>query len=108
MNWKMLALALIIYSAGVLSGGFVGHKATLKTNQSNLEQMTPTLNMAIEKSTNEIINKIDVPKIKKSEPVQIILSPNNEQIAVRDTCNTIDLTKLNNSQLKRLQRWLND
>ena len=70
--------------------------------------MTPTLNMAIEKATNEITNKIEVPKIKKSEPVQIILSPNNEQIAVRDTCNPIDLTKLNPNQLKRLQRWLNN
>lgn len=80
--------------------GQTGHKATFKTNQSNLEQMPPTLNMAVEKSTNEIINKIDVPEIKKSELVQIILSPNNEQITVRDTCNTIDLTKLNSNQLK--------
>lgn len=76
--------------------GQTGHKATLKTNQ----KMPPTLNMAVEKSTNEIINKIDVPEIKKSELVQIILSPNNEQITVRDTCNTIDLTKLDSNQLK--------
>ena len=107
-NISNLSENLLIILISVFAGGIIGFYASNTSNKMTLKQVQPTLEKAIEKATNEITNKIEVPKIKKSEPVQVILSPNNEQIAVRDTCNTIDLSKLNDSQLKRLQRWLND
>ena len=107
-NISNLSENLIIILISVFAGGIIGFYASNMSNKMTLKQVQPTLEKAMEKATNEITNKIEVPKIKKSEPVQIILSPTNEQIAVRDTCNTIDLSKLSPSQLKRLQRWLND
>lgn len=79
MNWKLFAFMLIVFMVGAASGGFVSHKATLETNKANLAQMQPTLDKAIEKATNEITNEIKIDKIKKSDSIKIILSPNNKQ-----------------------------
>ncbi|WP_431129796.1 hypothetical protein [Flagellimonas flava] len=100
-NFKNITENLIY----VLGGVIIGAGITMWTQKSTLKQMQPTMDKAIEKATNEITNKIEVPKIKKSEPVQIIMSPNNEQIAVVDTC-LGDISKLTEGQRKRLQRWL--
>lgn len=79
MNWRLFALGLIIAVVSSSAGGYVGHLITLKTNKSNLEQMTPTLNKAIEKATNEITNEIKIDKIKKSDSIRIIMDPTNKQ-----------------------------
>ncbi|WP_422858760.1 hypothetical protein ACOKFD_15575 [Flagellimonas sp. S174] len=106
MNWRLFALGLIIAVVSSFAGGYMGHLLTLNTNKSNLEQMKPTLDKAIEKATNEITNEIKIDKIKKSDSIRIVMDPNNKQVMVRDTCLGIDLSKLTENQRKRLKRWL--
>ena len=79
MNWRLFTLGLIIAVASSSAGALVGHGITLKTNRSNLEQMRPTLDKAIEKATNEITNEIRIDKIKKSDSLRIIMDPTNRQ-----------------------------
>lgn len=101
-----LAENLIIVLVSVLVGGFIGFMASNTSNKMTLKQVQPTLEKAIEKATNEITNKIEVPKIKKSQGVELVLTPDNKQIAVRDTCIGIDWEKLSSGQKRRLKRWL--
>lgn len=103
-----LAENLIIIIVVGLLGGVVGYTAATKSHKVTLEKVQPTLDKAIEKATNEITNKIEVPKIKKSQGLELILTPQNEQIAVRDTCMSIDWSKLSDGQKRRLRRWLGD
>ena len=79
MNWRLFALGLIIAMASHFSGAYIGHKFTLATNQSNLEQMKPTLDKAIEKATNQITNEIKIDKVKKSDSLTLVMEPSNSQ-----------------------------
>lgn len=103
-----LAENLIIVIVVGLLGGVIGYTAATKSHKVTLEQVQPTLEKAIAKATNEITNKIEVPKIKKSQGVELILTPQNEQIAVRDTCIGIDWDKLSSGQKRKLKRWLGE
>lgn len=102
-----LLLIIVVGSLSMAGGGFIGYTAAVKSHKMTMQQVQPTLDRAIEKATNEITNKIEIPKIKKSEPVRIIMAPDNTQMAVQDTCIGIDLDKLTDGQKRRLERWLN-
>ncbi len=104
--WKALLILLVGLMLGLGLGVNFGHKISWLSFEKTLN--SKTVSEAVNKPTNEVNNKIEVPKIKKSQPVQIIMSPNNEQIVVRDTCLGIDYTKLNDSQKRRLEKWLKD
>jgi len=100
---------IIIIIVGSLCGGigyFAGSSGVAKGQKITLEQVQPTLDKAIEKATNEITNKIEVPKIKKSEGIQLIMTPNNEQIAVRDTCIWAGVERLSERRKNRIKGWL--
>lgn len=112
MNFRNLAENLIIVIVSASVGGFIGYTASTKANQQVVSQLTPTIERAIDKETikNEIKNEIQIDKIKKSDSIRIVMDPHNRQdptnIIVRDTCNGVDLSKLSESQLRRLRRWL--
>lgn len=104
--WKALGILTAGLLIGVIIGLKYGHKITWLTTEKTLN--SKTVSEAVNKPTNEILNKIEIPKLKKSEPVTIIMSPDNKQISVKDTCSGIDYTKLNDSQKRRLKKWLKD
>lgn len=100
--------ALLVFAIGMVIafplGAKYGHRITWLTTEKTLEKTG--VSEKVNKPTNEITNQIEVPKIKKSEPVQIIMSPDNQQMIVVDTCIGIDTSKLTSGQKKRLERWL--
>lgn len=108
MNFKNIAENLGIAIVMLVLGGFIGFFASKKSYESAYAQMTPTIEKAIAKATNEITNEIKVDKIKKSEPVRIVMSPDNKQMIVRDTCIGFAWEKLTDGQKRRLERWLED
>lgn len=107
-NISNLSENLIIILLSVFAGGVIGFFASNWSNKMTLKQVQPTLEKSIQKATNEITNKIEIPKIKKSEPVRIIMSPDNKQIAVQDTCIGFAWEKLTDGQKRRLERWLRE
>lgn len=84
-NYKNLAENLIIIIVVGLLGGTIGYTASTKSNKQVIEQLTPTIQRAIDKETikNEILNEIEVKvdKIKKSDSINININqiPDNNQ-----------------------------
>lgn len=108
MNWKNFTIGLLIAIVSNATGGYVGHLITLRTNKSNLEQMKPTLDKAIEKATNQITNEIKIDKIKKSDSISIIMDPNSKlNIETKNMCGTdsicMAIKHLTKRQKKRLK-----
>ena len=81
MNWKLFALALIVFVTGSLTGAFIYRNGFSKGHNDVLAALKPTIHKAIDKETikNEIKNEIQIDKIKKSDSIKIILDPINNQ-----------------------------
>ena len=110
MNWKNTAENLAISILTTLAGACIGYFASTFSNKQSIKLFTPTLLEAIKKETvkNEIDNKILIDKIKKSESLKIVLSPQNDQKAVNSNTKTdcVDISELSDSRKNRVYRWL--
>jgi hypothetical protein len=120
VNWPNVVENLIYIIITAIVVGYVSYKAAvmgaIEASDRVVENLIPTINKAIDKETiaNEIVNQIDlqVDKIKKSDSINININqvPNNNQKPIniiqkeKDTC--IDISKLTQSQKRRLVRWL--
>jgi hypothetical protein len=111
INWKNTAENLGIILVSVIVGVFIGHKVTVATNNSVVDQLKPIINKAIDKETvkNETNNEINTRKIKNAKDLNLVLKPNTEQKAVlNNNLYCIDTTKLTKSENRRLKRWLKE
>lgn len=85
INYKNTAENIAIFFLGAILGAFISFVTVIKTTDNIIQQMTPTINHAIDKETikNEIKNEIDlkIDKIKKSDSLRIIIDqkPVNNQ-----------------------------
>ncbi|WP_435263446.1 hypothetical protein [Tenacibaculum sp. nBUS_03] len=110
MNWKNTAENLGIVIVSALLGAGIGYFASTYSNKQSIELFTPTLLEAIKKETvkNEIDNKISIGKIKKSDSINIVLSPQNNQEPINNIAksNCVDISGLSDSRKRRVYRWL--
>ena len=110
MNWKNTAENLAISILTTLAGACIGYFASTFSNKQSIKLFTPTLLEAIKKETvkNEIDNKILIDKIKKTDSLKIVLSPQNEQKAINSNAKTdcVDISGLSDSRKNRVYRWI--
>jgi len=92
MNWKNTAENLLLVLIGVVAGVFIGYAVSVKTAERMLEQQKSLIEKAINKETikNEIKNEIKIDKIKKSDSISIVLSPENNQKPINVISKEID------------------
>ena len=110
INWVDTAQNLIIVIVSVSIGAAVGYKASTWANEATLAQVIPTIEKAIDKETikNEIKNEIDIDKIKNSDSLNIVFSPDNNQKptnVIKTDTDCIKLSDFTQSQQKRIKRW---
>ena len=109
INWINTAENLIFALVFTVFGVFIGHKVTLSTNNSLVNQIKPIINRAIDKETvkNETNNEINTRKIKNAKDLNLVLKPNTQKNAViNNNLYCIDTSYLSLSEKKRLKRWL--
>ena len=109
--YKALIILVVGLVIGVGVGAKYGHKITWLTAEKTLN--TKTVADAVNKPTTSTTNntQLNIDKIKGSGSPKIVLDSKNDQTAStliqnKDSC--VDITGLNKSQLRRLERWLSD
>ncbi len=96
VNWKNLVENLIIIIVVFCVGGTVGYIASTKSNETTIALLRPTIEEAIRKETTAITNQVttQIKKIKgkKSEPVQVVITPNTKSVIenTKQKMNTVD------------------
>nr|WP_299385605.1 hypothetical protein [Allomuricauda sp.] len=108
--WKALTILAIGFVIGFGTGAKTGHKVTWLTTAKTLEKTGVAEKVNKPTVTNDISNEINIEKIKKSDTLNIVLDPTNNQKPVNiisdKECLKEVMSALSVSRQKRLQRWL--
>ena len=114
INWVNTTENLIQILISIVVGVFIGHKITVSTNNSVVDQLKPIINKAIDKETvkNETNNEINTRKIKNAKDLNLVLKPSNDQTATikikEQGLLCIDTIKLSKRNLRRLKKLIDD
>lgn len=113
INFRRTLIILVVCMLSSTAASFVTHYFTLRACNKTIAKITPTLDEAIKKPTisNNIENSVNTGKIKKSDGVTLVLTPDNDQKPVNVISNETDcvpldslMTILSKREIRKLKR----